>query len=305
MRDTFIKTLTNLSEKNKDVFLLTADLGFKIFDDFRIKFPDRFINLGVAESNMIGVGAGLAMSDKKVYCYSIAPFLTMRPFEQIRLDVCYHNLDVKLIGSGGGLAYALEGITHHAIEDIAIMRALPNMTVVCPGDLKEVEAITKLSLKHVGPMYIRLPKTSPSVHQEIPKLKIGEGFVITKGADITLLTTGNMLYCGKKVADSLLKKGLSTQLISMHTVKPVDSKIVLKSAEKTGNVFVLEEHSRIGGLGSAVAEVLAESGFNGIFKSFSLPDAYCEEVGGHECLREIHKLSPNKIIKELLRIHNN
>lgn len=301
MRDTFIKTLTAMAAEDEDIFLLTADLGFKIFDEFREKHGKRFINLGVAEANMIGVGAGLALSGKNVYCYSIAPFLVMRPFEQIRVDVCYHNLPVTLVGSGGGITYSMEGITHHAIEDIAVLRALPNMTVVCPGDRHEVEAIARLSARHEGPMYIRLPKTSPEAYDCAPKLEIGKAERVREGSDTVIITTGNMLGNSVKAAEKLSQQGVETGVVSMHTVKPLDTNTIRKIMDETKNIFVAEEHSRIGGLGSAIADIIATNGYNGKYGIISLPDSYCKSIGSHECLRQKYQLNPEQIKKTILK----
>ena len=175
MRQIFFQKLEEYAKKDKNMFLLVGDLGIKFFENFRKIDPGRAINVGVAEANMIGVAAGLSMSGKNVYCYSIIPFLTMRAFEQIRVDICYNNLSVKLLGAGGGLAYGAEGITHHAIEDIAIMRSLPNMTVVCPGDAKEAEMLAKESVNYPGPLYVRFGRDfDPHVHKGEINFKIGK-----------------------------------------------------------------------------------------------------------------------------------
>ena len=302
MRSTAIQTLEKLCATDSSVFLLTGDLGFRIFDRFRSTYPDRFINIGVAEANMIGIAAGLALSGKNVYCYSIVPFLTMRCLEQIRVDLCYHNLDVKLIGMGGGLTYGLEGMTHHAIEDIAIMRSLPNMTVVVPGDALEVEAIINESATYTGPMYIRLGQDGcPQVHTTMPKLKIGKGIIINEGRDISIIANGTMLYALKIVGDRLVSRGLTVTLISMHTVKPLDRDIIMKCVRNSKAIFSVEEHSIIGGLGSAVAEILAESSYGGLFRRLAIPDTYGPDIGRVEYLREKHGLSPEAIMNYILR----
>lgn len=296
MRTCFIKTLEKLAAKDPDIFLLTADLGFKLFDDFRAQYPDRFINMGVAEANMIGVGAGLALSGKNVYCYSMVPFLTMRTLDQIRVDICYHNVNVKLIGVGGGLTYGLEGMTHHALEDLAVMRALPNMTIVAPGDPWEAEAVIRESASFPGPMYIRLGgNNDPYVHQGGVDFKIGRGILIHKGADLAVLAAGTMLGPAQAVVERLEGAGLSVTLISMPTIKPLDEGLVLECAQGHRAIFTVEEHSRIGGLGSAVAEVLAEAGWAGLFRRIGLPDRYGENIGRAEYLREKSGLSPEKI----------
>jgi len=276
--------------------LLTGDLGFSVLEKFQEQFPDRFLNVGVAEANMIGVASGLALCGIKPYVYSIVPFATMRCFEQIRNDICYQNVDVKIVGIGSGIGYGYLGPTHHSREDIAIMRALPNMAVVCPGDPIETELIVNESLLFNRPLYMRLGKgNEPMIHKDKPKLKIGKGLLVKDGRDITLISTGNMLNNALISANQLLKKGLRTRLISMHTVKPLDEDIVLRAAEETKAIFTIEEHSTIGGLGSAVAEVLAENGSRILFKKIGLCDAFEKIVGSHEYLCKINNLSPDAI----------
>jgi len=302
VRSTAIKTLEKHCATDSSIFLLTADLGYRIFDRFRNAYPDRFINVGVAEANMIGIAAGLALSGKNVYCYSIVPFLTMRCFEQIRVDLCYQNLNVKMVGVGGGLSYALEGMTHHAIEDISILRSLPNMTVVVPGDALEVEAIMNEAATYNGPVYIRLGKDGcPQVHRTMPDLKIGKGIVIKEGGGLSIIANGTMLHTAKIVSDTLASRGLSVTLISMHTVKPLDGELIKECARNSRAIFTIEEHSIIGGLGSAVAEVLAESSYAGLFRRIAIPDAYGRDIGRVEYLREKHGLAPEAIINDILR----
>ncbi len=300
MRTSFIKTLTELANQDRNIFLLTADLGFKLFDEFRETLPERFINVGVAEQNMIGIAAGLALSGKNVYCYSMVPFLTMRALEQIRIDLCYHNLNTKLIGVGGGLTYGQEGVTHHAIEDLAIMRTLPNITVVAPGDPVEAKEVIKESANHQGPIYVRLGRDGdPKVHENKIDFKIGKGIVISKGDDIAIIATGSMLYPAKILCDKLAIQGLNMTLISMHTIKPLDKKLVQELKNRNA-IFTIEEHSIIGGLGSAVAEVLMESSYNGLFRRIGLPDEYSPCIGKCEYRKEKVGLSIDRIMHYIL-----
>lgn len=301
MRTSFIETLRRLAREDGNIHLLSADMGFSVFEGFQKEFPDRFLNMGISEANMASVAAGLSMAGKTVYLYSFVPFVTLRCLEQIRVDVCYHNADVKIIGLGGGLTYAMEGPTHHAIEDIAVMRALPNMTVVCPGDPTEVELAVEASARQKGPFYIRIGKKGESaVHQKKPEFKIGKGIKLTEGSDLTLIATGNMLHSAFEASKMLCKSGISARVISMHTVKPIDTGIILKSAAETGKIFTLEEHSRIGGLGSAVTEVLADNDQKCFFRRIALPDNFIYAVGHQECLRNLHSLSVEKIYGYIL-----
>ncbi len=302
MRKAFVDALQPIIRSDDRFYLLTGDLGYSLFMEFKDMVPERVINVGVAESNMIGIAAGLALCDNKVYCYSIIPFLTMRALEQVRVDLCYHNLDVVLLGSGAGYSYAHEGMTHHAIEDVSIMRSLPNMTVVAPGDRYECEELARQSAEHKGPIYVRLDtQNKPDVHTSNPDIKIGKGAVISEGGDITLIATGSMLHASKTVSESLAGKGYDMGLVSMHTVKPLDEELIKGLAKTTNAIFTIEEHSLIGGLGSAVAEVLADVGYGGIFKRIALPDEYVKVIGGREHLLRSNGLSPDLIEEKILK----
>lgn len=279
MRNAFINTLHYLARIDKRIFLLTADVGFSLFDKFREEFPDRYLNIGVAEANMINVAAGLSMSKKIVYVYSMAHFITTRCYEQIRLNLSYQNTNVRLVGSGGGLTYGSAGATHHAIEDISIMRSLPNMCIICPGDPIETKYAVEASLKHEGPVYIRVGKNNPPIHKNSIDFQIGKGIILKKGRDLNILTTGNMLGISNIVAAKLKEDGIDTGVISIHTVKPLDIDLVKDLAYCGKPIFTVEEHSIIGGLGSAVSEVLAELDCNVPFKRIGLPDEFSHIVG--------------------------
>lgn len=302
MRKAFIDTLVKLAEKDKQILLLTGDLGFSFLEKFRDKFPDRFFNMGVAEQNMIGVAAGLAIAGKIVFVYSIVPFVTMRCFEQIRNDLCYQNLKVYIVGVGGGVVYGPAGFTHWALEDISIMRSLVNMTVIAPGDSKETEMAIKSIVKHNGPVYLRLGREDSSIIPSKIKFEIGKGILLGEGKDITIISSGGMLYCANKVSDELKKVNLSIRFISMPTIKPLDRDIILESAKKTKAIFTIEDHGIIGGLGSAVSEVLAESGRKIVFRRFAMPDAYDKIIGSQKYLLAKKCLSVEQIAKNILKI---
>lgn len=301
MKQIFIDNLIKLAEKDENIYLLCGDLGFSVLEKFRDKFPKRFINTGVAEANMIGVAAGLALSGKTVFVYSIIPFLIMRSFEQIRNDICYQDLDVRLIGVGSGLGYGSAGFTHHAIEDIAIMRALPNMKVICPGDFFEIEK----AIQSKGPVYIRLDKSSENKIHSNKINSITKGITIKDGKGITIFVSGDILYEAKQVSEELKSRNIDVRLISMPMIKPIDKEIILKSAKETKAIFTIEEHSLIGGLGSAVAEILSEENKKIIFKRIALPDKYCKKIGNHKYLKEKNNLSMDEITKNILKIYNN
>lgn len=301
MRATFFNSLIELYQHDKDFFVLTADLGYKLFDNFKSKAPERFYDIGVAEANMIGIASGLALTGKNVYCYSIIPFLVMRAYEQVRVDIAYHNVNVKLIGVGGGFTYGLEGFTHFGLEDFALMRSLPNMCIVSPADPVEAACLANISYKYEGPMYIRLGKTGePAVYDKTPNFQIGKANIMKEGKKIALFAIGNMVYTGKQVADLLDKNGLSLTIINMHTLKPLDIETILQIATTHEVLFSLEEHNIHGGLGSAIAEVLAENRCRCHFKRFGIPEKLGNYIGNADYLRLKYGLTPEKIYEKIL-----
>lgn len=301
MRSSFVHALMDIAKKDPRVVVVTPDMGFSVFEKFQEQFPGRLINSGIAEQNAVGVAAGMALSGKIVYVYSIVPFVTMRPFEQVRVDVCYMNLPVKLVGSGGGITYGSLGPTHHSIEDIALMRSLPNMSVLCPGDPLEAELCTHASHEMGGPAYIRLGKGrgDPVVHKTKPDFTFGKGIKIKEGKDAAILCTGNMLASSLKAANLLQEEGKDCMLYSMPSVKPLDEKLINSILSKGIPLFTVEEHSIIGGLGSAVAEVVSESGHKASFRRFGIKDHFCKEAGSQDHLRKLNGLDPASISKSI------
>jgi transketolase len=286
MRTTFIETLTALAGRDPRVHLLTADLGYSVLERFRDAYPARYTNVGVAEQNLVGIAAGMAMCGKVVFVYSIANFPTLRCFEQIRNDVCYHQANVKVVAVGGGLSYGAQGYTHHGVEDLAVLRALPGMTVVAPGDPHETRLATEAIAGHRGPCYLRLGKAKePAVHAAPPAFQLGKAIRLRDGRDATLISTGAMLQEAVATAERLTAEGLSVGVLSMHTVKPLDAEAVIEAAQETGVVVTVEEHSVTGGLGSAAADVLAEAGCRCQFRKFGLPDQVSHQIGSQTYLR--------------------
>lgn len=302
MRRDFVKQVLVEMEKDPSIVFLTADLGFNALEKIKEQFPERFLNVGIAEQHMMGMASGLALEGKKVIAYSIASFATLRPYEQIRNDVCYHNLDVKIVGTGGGYNYASHGVTHHSMEDIAIMNVLPHMKVLNPGYSWEAREATKTMLRSDGPVYLRLGK-SPGINYESPKFAFafGKGFVLREGKDIVLVSTGNVLDVTLETAALIEKKHkLSVCVLSMPSLKPFDDKLLLKYARHAKGVFTIEEHSTIGGLGSLATNALFAHGIQPKkFRSFGLPtDSFLKEVGDRDHLLkyvgvEAHKLARN------------
>lgn len=301
MRTAFIETLYEAAQNDPRIVLIVGDLGFGVVTPFMERLPDQFVNAGVAEQNMTGLAAGMALSGKIVFTYSIANFPVLRCLEQIRNDVCYHNVNVRIVPVGGGMAYGALGPSHHATEDIAIMRALPNMLVVCPGDPMEARLATQFLIEHQGPAYLRIGRAGePKVHQQKPEFELGKAIVVRPGNDITLISTGGMLANTVEAADRLSSQGIAARVLSMHTVKPLDMNAVLAAARETAAVFTLEDHSIIGGLGGAVAEVLAESGiYPKCFKRVGLNGEFSSIVGDQDYLHQQYGLDPAGIVKTI------
>ena len=298
MRDAFFRSLVQLAAGDERIYLLVGDLGFGVADEFRGRFPGRFLNAGVAEQNMTGVAAGLALAGKIVFTYSIANFPTLRCLEQIRNDVCYHNANVKVVAVGGGLAYGALGPSHHATEDLAILRALPNMVVVAPGDALEAAQATAAVAARPGPCYVRLGRAGePAVHPSLD-FRLGKAAQVRRGSDLSLIATGGMLAIAAEAGRRLEQEGIAAGVWSMHTIKPLDEEAV-RQAAASGLLFTLEEHSVIGGLGSAVAEVLCEAGFSGAFRRIALPDAFAGCAGSAEYLRGLQGLDVESVLSRI------
>jgi transketolase len=304
MRTAFIETLLEIAKDDPRIVLMVGDLGFGVVVPFMEQLPSQFVNAGVAEQNMTGMAAGMALSGKIVFTYSIANFPVLRPLEQIRNDVCYHNANVRIVPVGGGMAYGSLGPSHHATEDIAIMRALPNMLVVAPGDPVEARLATKALIEYQGPAYLRLGRAGePLVHHSPPKFEFGKAIRVREGKDVTLISTGGILPEVVDAAQLLSENGIESRILSMHTVKPLDEDAVLAAAQETSAIFTVEEHSIIGGLGGAVAEVLVESGaYVPTFKRLGLRSGFSSEVGTQEYLRALYGLDATGIAETVLHI---
>ncbi|HZQ78243.1 MAG TPA: transketolase C-terminal domain-containing protein [Acidimicrobiia bacterium] len=288
-----MRALEELAENNRSVFFVTGDLGFGVVEPFAARFPDRFLNAGVAEQNMTGVATGLALSGLTVFTYSIANFPTLRCLEQIRNDVCYHRANVKIVSIGGGLAYGALGYSHHALEDLAIMRTLPNLIVVAPGDPVEADLATRALAAHDGPAYLRLGKAGePICHELAPPFELGRAILVKDGGDVTVISTGAMLRTALDISADLNTEGINARVLSMHTLKPIDAEAIISAATETSLVVTLEEHSLTGGLGSAVAEVLTDACLRGPILRLGIPpDEATYDVGSQHFLRSRHGLS--------------
>ncbi len=300
MRTAFIETLFELAQQDERITLIVGDLGFGVVTRFMQELPKQFVNAGVAEQNMTGLATGMALSGKIVFTYSIANFPVIRCLEQIRNDVCYHNANVKIVAVGAGMAYGSLGISHHATEDIAIMRSLPNMTVLAPNDPVEAGLATRAAVAHEGPCYLRLGRAGePTVHKSNIEFRLGRAITLREGGDLTIMATGGMLKNALVAADNLIQQGIHARVLSMHTVKPLDNSAILAAAKETPIIVTVEEHSIIGGLGGAVAECLSElSGPKATLIRIGLRDEFSCEVGDQNYLRAFYGLSAEAIAKK-------
>jgi transketolase len=303
MRNAFAAAMVELAAADERIVLLSGDIGNRLFDRFKERFPGRFFNCGVAEANMTSMAAGMALCGLRPFTYTIAPFATTRVLEQIRVDICYHNVPVTIVGTGGGLAYASLGPTHHSCEDVAILRCLPNITILCPADAAEVRKAAEAVLALDGPAYIRLGKKGePAVHKEPPTFAIGKGIVVREGDDVCLLGTGTVTAVAIDAASVLQAAGVSARVVSMHTIKPLDEDLLDDAFRRYPTVAVVEEHSRIGGLGSSIAEWLAARRPcpPGELLVFGTPDAFLGESGSQRYARQCVGLTADSIAARIL-----
>ena len=306
MRQACLDMVYQLAKEDERVFYIGSDLGIGTADQFKTEFPQRFFMEGISEANIIGMATGLALEGNIPYVNTIATFITRRCFEQIVIDLCLHNVNVRLIGNGGGLVYAPLGPTHEAIEDMAIMRAIPNMTIVAPADADEMRRLMPQTLDHQGPIYIRLAKGyDPIVTTDAVPFKIGKALPMREGSDALIVTTGITLGNGLEAADVLAEEGISAAVLHCPTVKPLDAEAVLDLAHRVPVVVSVEEHTVVGGLGSAIAEVIAEAGFDPgkRFRRIGLPDMFPDAYGSQASLMERYSITTANtcaVVKELL-----
>lgn len=304
MRDGIIEEVYNVMAKNKDAYLLTGDLGYNTLEKIEKDFPKRFIDVGVAEQNMIGIASGLALSGKKVYVYSIIPFLTMRCYEQIRNDICYHDLDVTLIGVGAGLAYGVLSNTHFALEDIAILRPLPNITIFSPADEIEAAIGMKYLASYQHPTYVRAGlRKEAIINNKNYKFHFGKASVIQRGSDIIIFTTGSITDEVIKASKMLGSKNrIIPTILNIHTIKPIDEDSILREAKKAKVIFTVEEHGKIGGLGSAISELVIESCHVKRVFIIGTDDITLKIVGTRSYLRKLLGLDADGIYKKIIHL---
>lgn len=305
MRDTFVKTLIEEAKKDKNIELVTGDLGFGVLKPYFEQLPNQFTNAGIAEQNMTGVAAGMALCGKTVFTYSIGNFPTLRCIEQIRNDCAYPHANVKIVCVGGGFVYGSLGMSHQATEDIAMLRALPGVTVVCPGDLVEAAEATKAIAHTPGTVYLRLGRGGEKrVHDKIDNFQIGKAIKIREAkADcnkkVAMFSTGAILDEVTEAAGILEKEGIGVEEYSFHTVKPIDKDVVLDCANRYDYIVTVEEHNVIGGFASAVSEVITDSDKNVRLIKIGLNDEYCSKVGNQKYLRAQYGMTAQDIVKKV------
>lgn len=298
MRNAFAAEITALGEVDPRVVLLSGDIGNKLFDNFKARAPGRFVNCGIAEANMMGMAAGMALNGLRPVVYTITPFTTTRCLEQIKIDVCYHKAPVLIVGTGSGLSYGELGPTHHSCEDIAILRVLPEMVVLCPADCDELRAGLRAALKQDRPVYMRIGKKGePPVHATPPaEIEIGKAITVRQGRDACLIGTGNTVAVMLKAADILAERGIDARVESFHTVKPLDEARLEEIFTAHARVAIAEEHFKIGGLGSAVADWMARrGGLTTRLHAFGVGDEFPHYIGSQDYMRRRFGITPEAV----------
>jgi transketolase len=301
MRDAFVQAVDALAGRDPRVMLVTGDLGFGVLTGYASRRPKQYLNAGVAEQNMIGLATGLALEGRVVFAYSIANFPTLRPLEFIRNDAAYHDANVNVVAVGGGFSYGALGISHHATEDLAIMRALPGLTVVAPGDAWEAaEAVPALAATP-GTTYLRLDRSGARSTQRPGEVFVlGRARRVREGSDVTLIATGGILGVVLEAAQALAEGGVQCRVLSMHTLRPLDRDAVMAAARETGGILTVEEHAVDGGLGGAVAECCLESGTAPrVFRRIGLRAGFSSIVGSQDHLRAVYGLDAAAIAAEV------
>ncbi|MCX5694756.1 MAG: hypothetical protein NT014_06550 [Candidatus Omnitrophica bacterium] len=301
MRDAFFNSLYNLAKKDKNIILVTSDTGAICHDAFKKKLSSQYINIGIAEQNMVGVAAGLAMSKKIVFIYAIIPFATMRCYEQIRVALCGMNLPVTVVGIGAGFDYSTLGPTHHGYEDVGLMNLLPRMSIYNVSDSMMAGEITKTCYKQSGPQYIRLDREGlPLIYRRAKQLNIAKGFTVLKeGRDGYIIGTGRMAFTALKVAEEMSSASLKIGVIDLFRVKPLNKEMIWQVIKDSRFIITLEEHFVCGGIASILGQFLLEKNAQIPFKTIGLANEFCRKYGTREYLRRLHHLDQDSILKSL------
>lgn len=295
--------LYDLASQDRRIYALISDNGAIVYDKYRKDFPAQYLNLGISEANMLGVAAGMASCGKIPFAYTIGAFLAYRAFEFIRNDICLQKQNVKIVGTGAGEVYSSLGPTHHSTEDLGCLRSLPNLVIITPASPMEVKKATAAAYEYEGPVYLRLGTNKEAeIYGKDYIFEIGKGVLVKEGCDITLISMGSMVKDTLDVAEILYNEGISARVINIHTIKPIDKKIILQAAEETGKIITIEDHNIIGGLGSAVAEVIAECDYKVQFHRIGLT-GFSEGYGTYTQMKEnngIGKSAIYELVKEVL-----
>ncbi|MDC0059760.1 transketolase [Pelagibacteraceae bacterium] len=301
MRNAFVQEITKIAQKNNKIVLLAGDIGYKLFDDFQKKYPDRFYNCGVAEANMTTTASGLALKGFVPITYTIATFNVYKTLEQIKIDICYPNLGVIIVGVGAGLSYAGLGATHHALEDISVLRSIPNLNIVSPADSFELRSLLKDVIKKKRPTYFRIGKKGEkTIYKSEPLAKVGKGNVIYDGKEICIIATGNIIVNASEAVKNLRKRKIFAGLVSMHTIKPLDVSLLNRLFRKYRYLVILEEHSSIGGLASAISEYYTGK-FNGNkFLKLNTGIEFILKSGNQKNAQENANISSSSIEKKII-----
>lgn len=301
MRSTFVQTMARLAREDPKVMLVIGDTGFSVMEPFEAEFGPRFVNVGIAEQSFVSFAAGLAAAGMKPFAYNVVSFMTLRGAEQIMLDVCYQENPVILVGVGGGFAYGTAGPTHHALQDIAMMRAFPNIDVYCPADPAEMEAVMLTAYRRQRPAYIRIGRSVDApIHQGKVAAPVEKALPLFRGEDIAILACGTILREAVQVQKLLEERGCSVTLYSVPRVQPLDEEAVLACAAGHRAVFTMEEHGITGGLGSAVAELLMERGqYPAVFHRYGVPDSFAMLTGSRDYQLDYFGLSPQKAAADM------
>ena len=307
MRKTSLDTVYAIAKKNKKVIFLGSDLGFKVLDEMRVRLPKNFLMEGICEQNLIGMSAGLAMEGYIPYVNTIGTFLTRRCYEQIFLDICLHNLPVRLIGNGGGLVYAPLGPTHLSVEDFAILRPIPNMTIVSPCDAIEMKKIMLQTEHYPGPIYIRVARGGDKIiTNKETNVKIGEAVELIKPVDAVFITTGITSQIALEAINFLNSNNLKIGLVHLHTIKPLDSSYLKNLFNSVKFAVIVEEHSVVGGLGSAILEFVNDYSIKDIrIKRIGIPDKFVEKYGTQDSLLKHLKIDRDNLIDSMKKLLEN
>lgn len=299
MRTAYLNTIYDLAVNDKKVYALISDNGAIVYDKFREELPLQYLNLGISEANMIGVAAGMASCGKIPFAYTIGAFLAYRAYEFIRNDVCLQNQNVKIVGTGSGEVYSALGPTHHTTEDLGGLRSLPNLIILCPASPLEVKKAIIAAYEHIGPVYLRLgTNKEQEIYNKDYVFEIGKGITIKDGEDIALISTGSIVKDVLDVSKRLEEEGICARIINIHTIKPIDKEIIHKAILEIGKIITIEDHNIVGGLGSAVAEVIAEKGHEVMFKRIGLHN-FSKGYGTYDQVKDANGIGKDQIYNEI------